>query len=232
MFVLLSVRLMAADASPKDQVKQAAAALGNETNYSWEATVEVPADSQFKPGPTDGKTQKDGYTSLSFSFGDNTTAALLQGTNGAIQTQDGWKSLADAMKDAGDGGFNPTMFLARMLRNYQMPPAEAATLADAAGDLHQTDDSISGDLTAEGAKKMLAMRGRRNGGNMTVTNPKGSVKFWIKDGRLVKYQFHVQGTISFNGNDRDVDRTTTVEIKDVDTTKIDVSDDAKKALQP
>jgi hypothetical protein len=40
----------------------------------------------------------------------------------------------------------------------------------------------------------------------------------------------VQGTVSFNGNDRDVDRTTTVEIKDVDTTKIQVSDDAKKKL--
>jgi len=59
---------------------------------------------------------------------------------------------------------------------------------------------------------------------------KGSVKFWVKNGQLIKYQFHVQGTVSFNGNDRDVDRTTTVEIKDVDTTKIQVSDDAKKKL--
>jgi hypothetical protein len=36
--------------------------------------------------------------------------------------------------------------------------------------------------------------------------------------------------VSFNGNDRDIDRTTTVEIKDVGTTKIQVSDDAKKKL--
>ncbi len=48
------------------------------------------------------------------------------------------------------------------------------------------------------------------------------MKFWIKDGILVKYQYHVSGTVSFNGNDRDVDRTTTVEIKDVNSTKIDV----------
>jgi hypothetical protein len=40
----------------------------------------------------------------------------------------------------------------------------------------------------------------------------------------------VQGTVSFNGNDRDVDRTTTVQIKDVGTTKLQVSDDAKKKL--
>jgi hypothetical protein len=64
----------------------------------------------------------------------------------------------------------------------------------------------------------------------TVTDPKGSVKFWVKGGQLTKYQFHVQGNVSFNGNDRDVDRTTTVEIKDVGTTKIQVSDDARKKL--
>jgi hypothetical protein len=57
------------------------------------------------------------------------------------------------------------------------------------------------------------------------------VKFWLKDGQLVKYQFHVTGSMSFNGNDFDVDRTTTTEIKDVGATKVDVSDDAKKKLQ-
>ena len=70
---LLATPLLAADASPKAEVKNAAAVLGNQTNYSWQATVEVPADSPFKPGPTDGKTEKGGYTTLSFSFGDNTT---------------------------------------------------------------------------------------------------------------------------------------------------------------
>jgi len=35
---------------------------------------------------------------------------------------------------------------------------------------------------------------------------------------------------NFNGEDRDVDRTTTVEIKDVGTTKIDVPEAAKKKL--
>ena len=37
--------------------------------------------------------------------------------------------------------------------------------------------------------------------------------------------------MSFNGNDREVDRTTTVEIKDVNKTTIAVSDDAKKKLE-
>ena len=112
---LLAGSLMAADSSPKADVKNAAAALGSQTNYTWHATVEVPADAQFKPGPTDGKTEPGGYTTLSISFGDNTTEAVIKGTNGAVKTDDGWKTLAEAMKDDGNGGFNPTMFIARMV---------------------------------------------------------------------------------------------------------------------
>jgi hypothetical protein len=86
-------------------------------------------------------------------------------------------------------------------------------------------------LTEAGAKAMLAFRPPRGGDEgPTVSDAKGSVKFWVKDGQLAKYQYHVQGKVSFNGNDRDIDRTTTVEIKDVGTTKIQVSDDAKKKL--
>lgn len=232
MLVLLAGSLVAAEASPKDDVTQAATALGNEANYSWQATVEVPADSQFKPGPTDGKTEKGGYTTLSFSFGDNTTEAVTKGTNGAIKTDSGWQSLADAMKDNGDGGFNPTLFLARRVQNYKVPAVEAASLADAAKELKKDTNSISGDLTEEGAKALLSFRPRGGtGGGPTITNPKGSVKFWVKDGKLVKYQFHVQGTVSFNGNDRDIDRTTTVEIKDVNSTKIEVPADVNKMFK-
>ncbi|HZL14179.1 MAG TPA: hypothetical protein VFC85_08555 [Verrucomicrobiae bacterium] len=230
--VLLAGSVMAASSSPKDDVKKAAAALGNETNYTWQATVEVPEDSQFKPGPTDGKTQKNGYTTLSFSFGDNTTEAVTKGTNGAVKTDDGWKSLSEATKDDGSGGFNPTMFIARMVQNYKVPAVEAASLADDAKELNKGTNGISGDLTEAGAKELLSFRRGRNGGDgPTITNPKGSVKFWLKDGKLAKYQYHVSGTVSFNGNDRDVDRTTTVEIKDVNTTKIELADDAKKKLQ-
>ena len=108
---------------------------------------------------------------------------------------------------------------------------EVADLADKAKELKLDGDAYVGDLTVDGAKSLLTMGRPTAGDNVpTVTNPKGSVKFWVKDGQLTKYQSHVQGTVSFNGNDRDVDRTTTVEIKDIGTTKIQVSDDAKKKL--
>jgi len=222
--------LLAADSNPKDDVAAAAAALGNEANYTWRTTVEVPADSQFKPGPTDGKTEKGGYTTVAMSFNDNTSQAVIKGTNVAVKADAGWQSVAEATADNG-GGFNPAGFLARMAQNYRTPAVEAAALAGQTKELKAGEKGISGDLTDDGAKSLLTFRRRGGGGGPTVTNPKGTITFWITDGKLTKYQYHVTGTVSFNGNDRDVDRTTTTEIKDVGTTKIEVPDDAKKKME-
>ena len=72
---------------------------------------------------------------------------------------------------------------------------------------------------------------RRGGGEgPAISGAKGSAKFWVKDGALTKYEFKVSGKMDFNGNEIDLDRTTTVEIKDVGTTKLDVPEDAKKKL--
>jgi hypothetical protein len=52
-----------------------------------------------------------------------------------------------------------------------------------------------------------------------------------KDGILGKYEYNVQGTMSFNGNDRDIDRTTTVEIQDAGAAGKSVPEAAKKLIQ-
>ena len=59
---LLVAPLFAADSSPKDEVTNAAKKLSDQSSYSWQTTIVVPEDAQFKPGPTDGKTEKDGFT--------------------------------------------------------------------------------------------------------------------------------------------------------------------------
>ncbi len=231
--MLTAGSLLAADSSPKDDVTSAATALGNAKNYSWKTTVEVGDNSRFKPGPTEGKTEKDGYTTVTMHFNDNATEILMKGTNAAIKTEDnGWQSSAEAAQDNGGGGFNPARMIARMAHDYKAPAAESASLAAQTKDLKAGDNGITGDLTEDGAKTLLTFRRGRNGGDApTVTNPKGTVTFWVADGKLTKYQYHITGTVSFNGNDRDVDRTTTTEIKDVGTTKIEVPDDAKKKLE-
>jgi len=228
---LLAAPLLAAEPGPLAEVKSAVATLGNQTNYSWKTTVEVPANARFRPGPTEGWTEKGGYTVLTMNFGDNVSEAVLKGTNGALKTADsGWQSLAEAAKgDGGGGGFNPTLFLARTLQNYKTPAVQAVELATAAKSLNRDTNGISGELTEDGAKTLLTFR-PRNGEGPAVSNARGSVKFRIADGKLAGYQFHVQGTVTFNGNSRDADRTTTVEIKGVNTTKIAVPDEAKKLL--
>jgi hypothetical protein len=163
--------------------------------------------------------------------GDNVIEAVVKGGKGAIKTPEGWQSLAEAAEGDGGGGQNPGRFLGRMLQNFKAPAAEAEELVAKAKDLKKDGDAYSGDLTEEGAKALLTFGGRGGGGNAPeISGAKGSVKFWAKDGVLSKYEYKVQGTVSFNGNDRNVDRTTTVEIKNIGSTKVEVPDDARKKI--
>ena len=222
---IMAGSVIGAQSEPKDEIKSAAKKLGEKSNYSWKSTVEsAGGGGQFRRGPTEGKAEKDGFTTLSMSFGDNTLEAVLKGDKGALKTPDGWRSLAEAAEDTGQQ--NPARFIALMLRNYRTPAAEAENLANKTKDLKKSDDSYSGELTEDGAKELLTFR--RGGNAPAPTGAKCSVKFWVKDGVLTKYEFKVQGTVTFNNNDVNVDRTTTVEIKDVGSTKVEVSDEAKK----
>jgi len=221
--LFLASTLVAADSNPKNEITAAAKKLGDGANYSWRTTVTVPEDAPFKPGPTEGKTEKDGVTLLSITFGDNETKAVLKDDKGAASNPEGeWHSLDELANSEGPG-----RFMGLMLRNFKAPAPQAAELASFSKDLKKDGDAYASDLTEEGAKALLTFR---RGGTANVTNPKGSVKFWVKDGALTKYEFHVKGTVNFNGNDFDQDRTTTVVIKDVGTTKITVPEEAKKKL--
>jgi hypothetical protein len=230
--VLITGPLLAADSG--NTVKDAARKLAEKGNYSWKTTIEAAGGGgggRFRPGPTEGKTEKDGYTLLSMTRGDNTIEAVLKGSKGAIKTaSDGWKSLADATADAGGGQPNPARFIGRMLQNFKAPAAQAEDLADKTKELKSAEGAYSGDLTEEGAKSLLTFGRGRGGNGPEISGAKASVKFWIKDGVLSKIELNVKGKVSANGNDRDVDRTTTIEIRDVGTTTVTVPEDAKKKL--
>jgi len=223
--------LWGADASLKDEVTGAATALGNQASYSWHTTVEAGSGS-YRRGPTDGKTEKGGYTTVSISANDTTFEFVIQGTNAAIKTsEDGWQSAVEAAQEVGNG-FNMAALVARMAQNFRTPAVEAGDLAGQTQSLAAGTNGISGELTEDGAKSLLLFRrGESGAGSPTVANAKGSITLWLADGQLVKYQTHVTGTISFNHNDHDVDRITTTEIKDVGTAKVEVPDDAKKKLE-
>ena len=218
--MLLAGSLAAADSTPKDDVTAAAKKLGTQANYSWKQTVVVPEDAPFKPGPSEGKTEKGGVTYFTFSFGDDSTKIYLKGTNSAISNPDGgWQSASEMENDEGPG-----RFIGFLVRAFKTPAAQAGELAGTAKELKPDGEVISGDMTDEGAKSQFRFG--------KVTDPKGSVKFWIKDGQISKYEFKITGKADFNGNEIDVNRDTTIEITDVGTTKIEVPADARKKLEP
>lgn len=220
---LVTSALIAADSDPKEAVKTAAKSLAEKSNYSWTTSIEWGGNAA---GTVQGKTEKGGATFVTLGRGDQTTDAVLKGGKGAIKTDEGWKTLSEA---AAEGQQGPGRFIARLLQNFKAPASEAEDLFGKVKDLKSADGVYSGDLTDEGAKELMRFRGAGNGGP-EVKSGKGSVKFWIKDGQLTKYEYSLEGTMSFNGEDRDVNRKNTVEIKDVGNTKVTVPEDAAKKL--
>ena len=168
-----------------------------------------------------------------------TNEIVVMGEKGAIKTAAGWQSFAEASApppDDGNGGgfpFNPNMMVVNTARNTKAPAAEAKELLGMVTTLTLADGVYSGDLTEAGAKARLtppAFGGFGGGGGPEISGAKGSVKFWIKDGTLVRYEYNLKGSMDFGGNPVDINRTTGVDIKDVGATKIEVPDDAKKKM--
>ncbi len=211
--------LCAADPSPKDALLAAAKKLGDQPNYSWKTTVEVPENTQFKPGPTEGKTEKDGFTCVTMSFGDQLTEMVVKGDQAVVTDQDGnWQTAADLETAEGRG-----RFLGRMAKNFKTPAAQAGELIGAAKEFKVDGGVYSADLTEEGAKKQFRFGQPKD--------PKGSVKFWVKDGVFSKMEVKVSAMMEFNGNEFDATRTTTMDIQKVGDTKVNVPADAKKKLK-
>ena len=226
---LLAGSLFAADSSPKNDVLNAAKKLADKSNYSWVTTVTNVNGNGFRFGPTEGKTEKGGTAWFSMRRDDNTTEVVMQNGKAAIKTPDnGWQSRAEATEGSDEPG--PAMFLARMLENFKAPAGQAEDLAGKVEKIKKDGDIYTGAFTESGAKELLSWRRPNDDNGPTVTGAKGSVKFWVKDGVLAKFEFNLQGKITFGDNERDVNRTTTLEIRDVGSTKIEIPDEAKKKL--
>lgn len=221
---LILFAAVARAAEPKEEVVAAAKKLGEQENYSWKQTSE---GGQFRPGPSDGRINKEGEIYLTMTGRDNNLIeAVVKGEKGAMTNQDGdWKSLSEIEADT--EGFG--RFRAGMIRNIKAPAKQAADLANDAKELKKDGDAFAGDLTEDGAKKLMSFGGR-NAPQFEIKNPSASVKIWIKDGMVSKYQYHTKGTFNFNGEDRDIDRTTTVEVNKIGETKVNIPEAAKKKL--
>ncbi len=231
---LVSALSLTAFADPKADVKAAAAKLTDAACYTWTAKTDIEG-AQYTPGVITGKADKGGYAVISQEREGNVTMAVMKGEKGVVKTDSGWHTAEELRAAAqGGGGGGGAMRTAALLRTR--PPAEdAGKMVDKTQGLKVVDGAIVGDLTEAGAKELLAFgRGGRAGGQNQppeAKNAKGSVTYWLKDGQIAKMQVKLSGTMTTrNGEDRDIARTTTYEIKDIGTTKVDAPAEAKAKL--
>ena len=219
---LLLLSLSVTRADPKTEVAAAIKKLG-EQSYSWTSTPKTEgSESARRQGPIEGKTEKGGFTYLKGSVGETSYEVASKGDKMAVNYDGDWHSAADLGDDSR---------ALQRLKALKKPVEEAESLAGKVTELKKDSDGVySGDLEAEAAKALFALLGRRAA---EAPSAKGSAKFWVKDGQLTKYEFGVRGKITVGGEDKrevDISRTTTVEIKDIGSTKISLPDDAKDKL--
>jgi hypothetical protein len=238
---LLAMALSGADA--KTDVKAAAQKLAGQS-YAYTTTVKSEGGQgggqqgrALGATLSEAKVDKDGTAVLTYKSGETTILAVVKGEKSAVKAADGWKASTEFQRGQGGQGQqrDPAAGVARGLRTYKAPGAAAEGLADKTKEIKDDGEgAYSGELTEEGVKELLSFGGRPGGNNQNapqVADPKGSVKFWVKDGTLVKYEVNVQGKMTFGQREIVINRTTTVEIKDVGTATVEVPEEAKAKLQ-
>jgi hypothetical protein len=222
---MAAASLLAADSTPKDDLIAAAKALAAK-GYSWKMTIETGNFSNTSEGQAD----KDGVVHFSLTFGDNTTEVFFKGEKGAVKLPDqDWQSLADLTADNG-GQRGRGRFMGRMLRNLKAPAAQVEELAGKTKEIRKEGSTYTAELTEAAIKDLLSFGGRRGGNAPDISNAKGTVRISLRDGLLSKYELKLQATMTFNGQDQDISPTTTIEIRGVGRTSLDVPPEAKEKL--
>ncbi len=229
--VLLLIPALARAADPKGELQSAVKKLAEAPNYRWTTKVE----GGFSRGGGDGKTEKDGATLLEIKLGDDAYQVIIKGDKAAAKGAGGWASTAELARDAEEetNNFSPERFLVMSIKTFKTPAGQAQDLCDKIQTVQKSGDAYTADLDEETVKRLLTFLRRRGtdaNAQVDAKDPKGSVKFWIADGTLTKMEVHLQGIVSFNNNERKIDRTTTTEIKDIGSTKVDVPEEAKAKL--
>jgi hypothetical protein len=216
--------VVAAETTPTDTVNGALTKLKAATNYAWKATIQIP-DAPFEPGPVKGSTEQGGYSMVSQEFNDNTIEAVFKGEKVAVKGEQGWQ-LLDEMEGMG-------AMMGGWLTVNGTAADEAGKLLKGVKELKSGGDNLfTGDLTPEAAKDLMTYKPRRGQAPPPPKDAKGSVKFWVKDGALTKFESHMQAKVTFGDQeDQPFDVTRTVEIQNVGTTKVEVPADAKKKLE-
>jgi hypothetical protein len=217
-----------ATADPAADLAGAAKKLASAKNYSWSSSS---AFGDRDARVTSGKTGSGGYTLMTFPMRENSIDVLMRNGAAAFKGEDGWQiASADA-----EGDENRRLrFLAGMASRYEAPTKRVSELVEGLGDLAMEEGVYSGTLNEDAAKELMAFRGRGRRGDQQepppITGAAGSVKIYVSDGVVTKYELTLKGNMTFNDQERDISRTTTVEFSKVGSTSFEIAEEAAGLL--
>jgi hypothetical protein len=249
----LAIPAGAADTAPADAVRAAVQRLREAPSYAWVTSASCGGKSGFAQGPVEGRAEKDGPTRWKIAFGDHHAEAIVKAGVVVVKTDGGWMR-PDDPRGPGAGpppevGSSPPAegrrgphkkhrrhkegFLAHRVRSMQNPAEMASELAGKVETWQSSGNGFRGELSADAVKELLAVGGPGRDGKSppALVNSTGSVVFELKDGTLSGLELHLAGTVTFNGNEVMIDRTTSVTIRQVGSAGVDVPEEALKLLE-
>lgn len=113
------------------------------------------------------------------------------------------------------------------------PHEEVAIIVAGASDLKVEGETIRGTLSSTAAALLLVHPGQKD---LTPLRASGTVRLWIKDGALQKYETRLEGRLAVDGSfgrrEVEVQQTATTTLSAVGTTKFEVAPEAQKKLGP
>ncbi len=224
-------------ANPAAELASAADRIGTATSYTWSQTSSFGGN--FGDRTTTGKKGTGGYMLVTMPGRDQEIQVLARKGKGAILREGKWVVPNPDAEEQGAG-----RFVARMVQNLREPNADAKDLASKAKDVKLENGSYKGTLDEATAKELMSFRGfgRRGGGGggqgggggggtpPEVSGAGGSVSFTVTDGVLTGYELTLTGKMTFNGEEREVNRSTKVAFTAICTTSFDIPEAAAGLL--
>jgi hypothetical protein len=227
-------------ANPAADLTAAAEKLATATSYAWSQTTSFGGN--FGDRTTSGKKGSGGYILVTMPGRDQEFQVLSRKGKAAMQRDGAWVVPNPDADEQGGG-----RWVARMVQNLREPTTDAKDLVAKAKDVKLEGGSYKGALDEAAAKELMSFRGfgRRGGGGgggqgggggggggtpPEVTGAGGSVTFTVTDGVLTGYELTLTGRMNFNGEDRDVNRTTKVAFTGVGSTTFDIPEAAAGLL--
>ncbi|WP_035605592.1 hypothetical protein [Haloferula sp. BvORR071] len=215
------------------ELSAAAEKLSAATSYAWSQTSSFGGN--FGDRTTSGKKGAGGYILVTMPGRDQEFQVLSRKGKAAMQRDGAWVVPNPDAEEQGAG-----RWVARMVQNLREPTTDAKELATKAKDLKLENGSYKGTLDEATAKELMSFRGfgRRGGGGgqggggnpPEVSGAGGSVTFTVTNGVLSGYELTLTGRMNFNGEDRDVNRTTKVSFTGVGSTSFDIPEAAAGLL--